>query len=161
MTLRIEHADHVATRLGSLYVRTVGSGRPAVLWPSMFVDSHTWDRMLPLLQRESAIPRRFALIDPPGLGNSEPLRTSSTIAGAAAAARDALAHLDLGGPVDWVGNAFGGHVGYELADVPLSFAVWFPSAPRPSRSTGACAPKSVPSSRFCALSAPLDRCATR
>lgn len=88
-----------------------------VLWPSMFVDSHTWDRMLPLLL-QSAPGREFVLIDPPGLGLSESLTRRSTIAEAAGAARDALTALGAGGPVDWVGNAFGGHVGYELASDP-------------------------------------------
>lgn len=82
----------------------------------MFVDSHTWDGMLPLLLR--ACPTRlFVLIDPPGLGVSEPLRRRSTIAEAAGAARDVLEALG-DRPVDWVGNAFGGHVGYELAVEP-------------------------------------------
>jgi pimeloyl-ACP methyl ester carboxylesterase len=109
-----ERAVRVETRLGSLSVRRVGSGAMTVLWSSMFVDSHTWDRMLPLLVA-GAPDREFVLIDPPGLGLSEPLDRNSTIAEAAGAARDALAALGATGPVDWVGNAFGGHVGYELA----------------------------------------------
>jgi pimeloyl-ACP methyl ester carboxylesterase len=83
----------------------------------MFVDSHTWDRMVPLLLK-SCPTRAFVLIDPPGLGASEALRRRSSIAEAAAAARDALGALSPGRPVDWVGNAFGGHVGYELAVEP-------------------------------------------
>ena len=39
----------VATRLGGLHVRTVGEGVTTILWPSMFVDSRTWDLILPLL----------------------------------------------------------------------------------------------------------------
>ncbi|KQQ95686.1 hypothetical protein ASF62_04095 [Leifsonia sp. Leaf325] len=109
----------IPTRLGHLSVRRVGpdDGALTVLWSSMFVDSSTWDRMLPLLRR--ARPERsFVLIDPPGLGRSEPLNRRSTIAEAAAAAHDALDELAAGRPVDWVGNAFGGHVGYELAVEP-------------------------------------------
>lgn len=109
-----ERAERVDTRLGSLSVRRVGAGAMTVLWSSMFVDSHTWDRILPLLVA-GAPDREFVLIDPPGLGLSEPLERQSTIAEAAGAARDALAALGAEGPVDWVGNAFGGHVGYELA----------------------------------------------
>lgn len=107
------------TRLGSLSVRRFGpdDGDPTVFWSSMFVDSHTWDGMLPLLLR-SCPERSFVLIDPPGLGVSEPLRRRSSIAEAADAARDALDVLACGRPVDWVGNAFGGHVGYELAVRP-------------------------------------------
>ncbi|MCP2032664.1 pimeloyl-ACP methyl ester carboxylesterase [Okibacterium sp. HSC-33S16] len=118
MTLLSEHTDRVSTRLGSLHVRTIGSGLPTVLWSSMFVDSHTWDRLLPLLQRDRSVPRRVILIDPPGLGLSEPLGRASSITEAAEAAREALDGLDVGGPVDWVGNAFGGHIGYELATDP-------------------------------------------
>jgi pimeloyl-ACP methyl ester carboxylesterase len=112
-----EHSEQVDTRLGSLAVRRVGTGTPTVLWSSMFVDSHTWDGLVPLL-RIGAPEREIVLIDPPGLGRSEPLARRSSIAEAAAAARDALAGLGMAGPVDWVGNAFGGHVGYELATDP-------------------------------------------
>ena len=100
----------VPTRLGRLHVRLVGDGPTTVLWSSMFVDSHTWDPVLPLLPQG----RRYALVDPPGLGLSEPLREASDIAGAADAATDLLAGLGVDGPVDWVGNAFGGHVGFKL-----------------------------------------------
>ncbi|KAA9146978.1 alpha/beta hydrolase [Microbacterium lushaniae] len=110
----IEHARRVPTRLGALFVRRVGRGAPTVLWSSMFVDSHTWDGLLPLLLA-GAPGREYVLIDPPGLGLSEPLQRRTTIAEAADAARDAIQALGVGGPVDWIGNAFGGHVGYELA----------------------------------------------
>ncbi|ANJ28409.1 hypothetical protein ATC03_18620 [Agromyces aureus] len=109
----------VPSRLGDLSVRAVGAvdGHPTVLWSSMFVDSRTWDRMLPTLLRK-APDRSYLLIDPPGLGRSEALHRRSTIAEAASAARDALDSLAVRQPVDWVGNAFGGHVGYELAAQP-------------------------------------------
>jgi pimeloyl-ACP methyl ester carboxylesterase len=108
----------VPTRLGRLHVRAAGSGPATVLWPSMFVDGRTFDPLLPLLPG-----RRLVVVDGPGLGASEPLRRRSTIAEAADAAQDLLtgpdaAGLGLDGPVDWVGNAFGGHVGYELARRP-------------------------------------------
>ena len=110
-----EHAERIETRLGTLSARTYGSGRLTILWSSIFVDSHTWDRILPLLIDGSTIPRRFVLIDPPGLGLSDPLVRRSTIAEAADAARDALIALGATEPVDWLGNAFGGHVGLDLA----------------------------------------------
>lgn len=91
---------------------------PTVLWPSMFVDSHTWDLMLPLLLADSPDPRRFVLVDPPGLGRSEPLRRPSSIVEAADAAVDLLAELGIEREVDWIGNAFGGHVGFALATRP-------------------------------------------
>lgn len=107
-------SSFVKTRLGRLHVRLLGDGVLTVLWPSMFVDSHTWDRLVPLLP----VRRRYALVDPPGLGRSDPLRRVTDIDGAAEAARDLLDGLAATGPVDWVGNAFGGHVGFKLAARP-------------------------------------------
>ncbi|GAA4116529.1 alpha/beta fold hydrolase [Knoellia locipacati] len=106
-----ESATSVRTRLGRLHVRSTGTGTPTVLWSSMFVDSHTWDRMIPLLPTG----RRYLLVDPPGLGRSEALDHASDITGAADAATDLLDGLGVHDPVDWVGNAFGGHVGFTLA----------------------------------------------
>ncbi|QBR90760.1 alpha/beta hydrolase [Microbacterium sp. dk485] len=101
----------------------------------MFVDGHTWDRLLPLLLAD-APGREYIVIDPPGLGLSEPLQRRTTIAEAAGAARDALEVLGVGEPVDWIGNAFGGHVGYELAtdaSVVRSFvAISAPVEPLPA-----------------------------
>lgn len=110
-----ERSERIETRLGNLNARVSGTGRFTVLWSSMFVDSHTWDRIVPLLMDGSAIPRRFVLIDPPGLGLSDALIRPSTIGEAADAARDALVALGATEPVDWLGNAFGGHVGLNLA----------------------------------------------
>ena len=110
-----ERSERIETRLGNLNARVSGTGRLTVLWSSMFVDSHTWDRIVPLLADGSAVPRRFVLIDPPGLGLSDALIRRSTIGEAADAARDALVALGATEPVDWLGNAFGGHVGLNLA----------------------------------------------
>lgn len=108
----------VPTRLGVLRVRIVGEGPATVLFPSMFVDGTTWDRLVPLLSG-----RRLIIVDGPGLGGSSPLERRASIAEAAEAAAELLAGLRGAGwmpegPVDWVGNAFGGHVGYELAVRP-------------------------------------------
>ncbi len=106
----------VATRLGHLHVRIVGPDElpTAVLWPSMFSDGHAFERVVPLLNRH----RRLVIVDPPGLGKSDPLGVISDIDGVAGAAMDLLMGLDLPLPVDWVGEAFGGHVGYKLARDP-------------------------------------------
>ncbi|MDF2510110.1 MAG: hypothetical protein K0Q52_3969, partial [Microbacterium sp.] len=131
-----ERAERVDTRLGSLAVRRIGAGDMTVLWSSMFVDSHTWDRVLPLLLA-GAPHREFVLIDPPGLGRSDPLSRRSSVVEAADAARDALAGLGATIPVDWVGNAFGGHVGYQLATDPSTIrsfvAISAPTEPVPAR----------------------------
>ncbi len=110
---RIPGERHVtaATRLGRLHVRTLGEGMPVILWPSMFVDSHTWDPLVSLLPEG----RRYMLVDPPGLGRSDPLVSLSDISVAADAAVDMLDALGVEGQVDWIGNAFGGHVGFKLA----------------------------------------------
>ncbi|KRF34453.1 alpha/beta fold hydrolase [Nocardioides sp. Soil805] len=110
-----EQISHIPTRLGALHVRSVGSGYPTVLWHSMFIDSHTWDLVVPRLLD---LDRQYFLVDGPGLGLSEPLRRPSDIATAAEAAVDLLAGLGIDDPVDWVGNAFGGHVGFKLARDP-------------------------------------------
>lgn len=106
----------VPTRLGRLAVRTAGEGPTAVMWHGMFVDSRSFDRVVPALGRA----RRLVLVDGPGWGGSDPLRRRVTMADCALAAEDlldALVEEDLlvAGPVDWVGNAWGGHVGYRLA----------------------------------------------
>jgi len=109
-----ETTTEVPTRLGRLHVRSIGEGAPTILWSSMFVDSHTWDPLLPLLPSG----RRYHLVDPPGLGASEPLRASSDITAAADAAADLIRELGIRSPLDWVGNAFGGHVGLKLGARP-------------------------------------------
>ncbi len=101
----------VTTRLGTLHVRVVGSGPPAVLWHSLFVDSRTWDRIEPALRTE----RTLVIIDGPGHGRSGAPKHQYTLADCATAAIDVLVSLEVAGPVDWVGNAWGGHVGIVFA----------------------------------------------
>lgn len=100
----------VQTRLGRLAVREYGQGAVAVLWHSMFVDSSSWSRMIEPLSRH----RRLVVVDGPGYGASDELRRVTTMARCAEAAADLLDGLGITEPVDWVGNAWGGHVGYEL-----------------------------------------------
>lgn len=101
----------VATRLGPLHVQTAGSGPPAVLWHSLFVDSTTWDRVRAPLAAE----RRLVLIDGPNHGGSPPVRRPFTLDDCAGAAADVLDHLGIAEPADWLGNAWGGHVGIVFA----------------------------------------------
>lgn len=105
----------IPTSLGSLHIRVVGSGPPAVLWHSMFVDSTSWNRVA----RELARYRTLYLVDAPSSGRSDELAGATDIAGCSAAASELLAGLNLSG-VDWVGNAWGGHVGMHLAATRVS-----------------------------------------
>ncbi|MDV8002265.1 alpha/beta hydrolase [Rhodococcus sp. IEGM 1408] len=104
----------VDTRLGRLHVEVVGEGPPLVLWHSMFVDSGSWNRVVPGL----AGAHRLFLIDAPSCGRSDPLRAAADISACAEAAIEVLERVRAStgqGGVDWLGNAWGGHVGIEVA----------------------------------------------
>lgn len=104
----------ISTRLGRLHIRVTGTGPPVVLWHSMFVDSSSWDRVLPTLVGT----RTLYLVDAPSCGSSDPLRQSTDISGCADAAIELLDEMQRrwgNGSVDWLGNAWGGHVGMEVA----------------------------------------------
>jgi pimeloyl-ACP methyl ester carboxylesterase len=107
----IMSTDSIPTQLGRIHVRHEGSGPPVVLWHSLFVDSASWG---PLFDRVREDHRAIA-IDGPCHGRSEGLThdfTFDEVADCAVAVMDALA---LHGPVDWVGNAWGGHIGIKVA----------------------------------------------
>ncbi|WP_369255337.1 alpha/beta fold hydrolase [Geodermatophilus amargosae] len=101
----------IATRLGALRVREVGSGPPAVLWHSLFVDSTTWQRMESRLAAE----RQLIVVDGPGHGSSGDAGHDYTLDDCAGAASDVLDQSGVTEPVDWLGNAWGGHVGAAFA----------------------------------------------
>jgi pimeloyl-ACP methyl ester carboxylesterase len=100
----------IATPVGRLAVEVTGQGPPAVLWHSFFVDSQTWRRVVPDLSRE----RTLVIIDGPGFGASDPFQHLLTLADCASAAMAVLRHLGLTS-ADWLGNAWGGHVGIVAA----------------------------------------------
>ena len=106
-----EAVSMVPTRLGDLRVEVCGAGPPAVLWHSLFVDSTTWERVRGPL---SAV-RRLIIIDGPSHGGSAAATRLFTLDECAGAALDVLDHLRVTTPVDWVGNAWGGHVGILVA----------------------------------------------
>ena len=107
-----EHAvTMVPTRLGDLRVEVCGAGPTAVLWHSLFVDSTTWEQVRGPL---SAV-RRLIIIDGPSHGGSAAASRIFTLEECAGAALDVLDHLGVTAPVDWVGNAWGGHVGTLVA----------------------------------------------
>lgn len=110
----MKQAQVVETPVGRLAVRVVGQGHPVVLWHSLFADDRSWDRLVPHL----AATRQLVIITGPGHGSSgDPGRRYSNEE-CAAAARLTLESLGIRLPVDWIGNAWGGHVGAIAAAWP-------------------------------------------
>lgn len=101
----------VPTSLGRLNVGQVGSGPPALLWHSLWVDSRSWGSLVNSLGAQ----RHLVVIDGPGYGRSDPIDRDFTLADCAHAAVEVLDRLGITEPVEWVGNAWGGHVGIILA----------------------------------------------
>jgi pimeloyl-ACP methyl ester carboxylesterase len=107
----MDEQHRIDTPVGALAVRVCGSGPPAVLWHSLFVDDRSWDPMAPALAQQ----RRVVIITGPGHGTSGDPGRRYTMDECAAAAVAVLDHLAIAEPVDWVGNAWGGHVGVVFA----------------------------------------------
>jgi pimeloyl-ACP methyl ester carboxylesterase len=103
--------NFVSTDLGRLHVRRTGTGPPVVLWHSLFVDSRSWGPLI----AELAHHRTVYAIDGPSHGKSEPVPRDFTFDEVVVSAEQALDRVGLTEPVDWVGNAWGGHVGIRLA----------------------------------------------
>ncbi|KRD08745.1 hypothetical protein ASE48_09410 [Mycobacterium sp. Root265] len=103
--------QRVATEVGALHVETLGAGPPVVLWHSLFLDSRSWCG----IAEELAGTRSVVVIDGPSHGASEPIGRDFSFAECVAAAESVLDALGVAEPVDWVGNAWGGHVGIQLA----------------------------------------------
>jgi pimeloyl-ACP methyl ester carboxylesterase len=82
-----------------------------VLWHSLFVDSRSWG---PLVD-ELAACRTVYTIDGPSHGKSDVVPRDFTFEELVVAVEQALDRLGLTEPVDWVGNAWGGHIGIRLA----------------------------------------------
>lgn len=112
--LPVETQRHrIQTPVGELVVRTLGAPEApvAVLWHSLFVDDRSWGRLTPHLTGD----RRLVSITGPGHGSSTDLGARYTLSDCAAAAITVLEHLGIHDAVDWVGNAWGGHVGIVFA----------------------------------------------
>jgi pimeloyl-ACP methyl ester carboxylesterase len=103
--------EFVPTGLGRLHVARTGAGPPVMLWHSLFVDSRSWGPLVSILART----RTVYAIDGPSHGRSDPVTRDFTIEECVVAAEQVLDCLGLSAPVDWVGNAWGGHVGIRLA----------------------------------------------
>jgi pimeloyl-ACP methyl ester carboxylesterase len=101
----------VPTSLGRLNVGQAGAGPPALLWHSLWVDSRSWGSLVDSLGAQ----RRLVIIDGPGYGRSDPIHRDFTLDDCAHAAGEIIDQLGISEPVDWVGNAWGGHVGITLA----------------------------------------------
>ena len=101
----------IPSKVGTLTVRVRGAGSPAVLWHSLFVDERSWGRV----EAELARDRRLVIITGPGHGSSADPGHRYSLDDCAAATRDVLAALGIREAVDWVGNAWGGHVGIVFA----------------------------------------------
>ena len=104
--------DFVSTDLGRLHVTRTGTGPPVVLWHSLFFDSRSWGPLVDALARD----RTVYTVDGPSHGKSEAVHRDFTFEELVVAAEQALDRLGLTEPVDWIGNAWGGHVGIRLAD---------------------------------------------
>ncbi|MBP1821051.1 alpha/beta fold hydrolase [Mycobacterium sp. OAE908] len=100
-----------STDLGRLHVRRTGTGPPVVLFHSLFVDSNSWGPLVYALASD----RTVYTIDAPSHGKSEAVDRDFAFDELVAAAQQALDRLGLTEPVDWVGNALGGHIGIHLA----------------------------------------------
>jgi pimeloyl-ACP methyl ester carboxylesterase len=103
--------NFVSTDLCRLHVRRTGTGPPVVLWHSLFVDSRSWGPLVDMLARD----RTVYTIDGPSHGKSEAVGRDFTFEELVVAAEQALDRLGLTEPIDWVGNAWGGHIGIRLA----------------------------------------------
>ena len=107
----VEERHTVETQVGPLAVRVRGQGPTAVLWHSLFVDERSWGR----IENELATQRRLVIITGPGHGASGDPGRRYTLDDCAEAAATVLEAVGLDEPVDWVGNAWGGHVGLVFA----------------------------------------------
>jgi pimeloyl-ACP methyl ester carboxylesterase len=107
----------IATELGDLHASVVqGPASAAVLWHSMFTDSRSWERVV----GDLAARRTLVLVDGWSFGLSADLTrdVDDFIEHCSRAAAQVVARVqrDVGpGPVDWLGSAWGGHVGLHLA----------------------------------------------
>ncbi len=107
----------IDTHLGPLAARVIPGPPPvAILWHSMFTDSRSWERVTGDLSRE----RTLVLIDGWSFGDSADLDrvvdkfNDQCVQGAVAVTAQVQKDL-AAGPVDWLGSAWGGHVGLQLA----------------------------------------------
>ena len=96
MNAHISDSGPVSTCIGQLHVEQAGSGPPAVLWHSLWVDSRSWGPLVDAL----GVHRRVVTIDGPGYGRSSPIRRDFTLEDCAKAAGEVLDRLGITESVD-------------------------------------------------------------
>jgi 3-oxoadipate enol-lactonase len=94
----------VGTKFGDIVVRTGGNeSKPVmVFWPSLLLDSSMWSHQV----EHFAPDYRIVTIDPPGIGESAPLRQAMTVGDSAACFRQILDSLGIEACIA-VGNSWG------------------------------------------------------
>ena len=104
-------ADRIQTRVGTLNVRQHGAGSVAVLWPSLFIDSSSWQRVE---SRSLRTDGSFSSMVRAMVRAAIPVAATPT----PTAQRRRWRYSTLLGSTDLstrVGNAWGGHVGIIAA----------------------------------------------
>jgi pimeloyl-ACP methyl ester carboxylesterase len=106
----VVNMKRMKTEVGELAVYEHGSGPATFFWPSLYVDARSLDALV----AELAGARRCIVVDGPGHGGSSGPTPGSDLFTCARAAIQILDELGVE-QVDWVGNAWGGHVGVIAA----------------------------------------------
>lgn len=101
----------VDTVLGKIRVQvSPGTGAPVLMWPSLLMTGDLWAGQAAVFGER----HRLVLIDPPGHGGSEPLRSTFTFADCARCVVDLLNGLGID-KAHFVGNSWGGMIGATFA----------------------------------------------
>jgi pimeloyl-ACP methyl ester carboxylesterase len=100
----------IDTEVGRLAVFDDGTGPATFFWPSLYLDHAS----LSSLENELVSDRRCIVVDGPGHGESPGAGRLYDLAACARAAFQVLDALGVS-TVDWVGSAWGGHVGVLAA----------------------------------------------
>ncbi|WP_419866357.1 alpha/beta fold hydrolase [Mycobacterium scrofulaceum] len=87
-----------------------GTGRAVLLWPSLLMTGDLWAGQA----AKFGAGHRLVLIDPPGHGGSEPLRSAFTFTDCARCVVDLLDGLGID-KAHFVGNSWGGMIGATFA----------------------------------------------
>ncbi|WP_269455222.1 alpha/beta fold hydrolase [Mycobacterium scrofulaceum] len=104
-------ARFVDTTLGKIRVQvSPGTGPAVLLWPSLLMTGDLWAGQA----AKFGAGHRLVLIDPPGHGGSEPLRSAFTFTDCARCVVDLLDGLGID-KAHFVGNSWGGMIGATFA----------------------------------------------